>query len=52
MALFRLAEMSKGEVRIDGINTKVLNLTELRRRIAIVSSARVFTGETRGGSGV
>ena len=38
MALFRLAEMSKGQVSIDGVNTSVLNLTELRRRIAIVST--------------
>lgn len=40
MTLFRLVNPSEGSVRIDGIDTAVLNLTELRRRIAIIPQVR------------
>jgi ABC-type cobalamin/Fe3+-siderophores transport system ATPase subunit len=36
MTLFRLVNPTEGSVRIDGIDIGVLNLTELRRRIAII----------------
>lgn len=48
MALFRLAEISEGAIRIDGIDIKALNLRELRRRIAILPQEPVmFQGTAR-----
>ena len=34
--LFRTSEVNKGEVTIDGVNTKLLNLTELRSHLSII----------------
>jgi len=48
MTLFRLAGLSEGAVRIDGIDVGTLNLGELRRRIAIIPQEPVmFKGTIR-----
>ncbi len=48
MTLFRLVNPTEGSVRIDGIDTSILNLTELRRRIAIIPQEPVmFKGTIR-----
>ena len=48
MTLFRLAGLSEGAVRIDGVDVGTLNLGELRRRIAIIPQEPVmFKGTIR-----
>lgn len=48
VAIFRLAEVSEGAVRIDGVDIKNLNLSELRKRIAIIPQEPVmFQGSLR-----
>jgi ATP-binding cassette subfamily C (CFTR/MRP) protein 1 len=47
-ALFRLTEPTSGSIRIDGIDISVLNLTELRKRIAIIpQEPTMFLGTIR-----
>ena len=46
--LFRTAEINKGEVTIDGVNTKLLNLTELRSHLSIIpQDPFLFKGTVR-----
>jgi ABC-type multidrug transport system fused ATPase/permease subunit len=47
-ALFRLTEIEGGEILIDGVNTKKLNLDALRRQIVIVPQDPVlFAGDLK-----
>jgi ATP-binding cassette, subfamily C (CFTR/MRP), member 1 len=48
MAIFRLAELSEGAVRVDGLDIAKFNLGELRRRFAIIPQEPVmFRGTLR-----
>uniref|UniRef100_A0A4W3JVE4 ATP-binding cassette, sub-family C (CFTR/MRP), member 10 n=1 Tax=Callorhinchus milii TaxID=7868 RepID=A0A4W3JVE4_CALMI len=48
LALFRMVELSEGQILIDGIDTKAVSLEELRSRLAIIpQDAFLFSGSVR-----